>query len=80
MTDRQWQLVEALIPRQNRRGRRRQDDRQVLNGILWVLRTGEPWKNLPSEYPSYQTCHRRFLEWKQQGVLNRILETLARNP
>lgn len=80
MTEKQWQLVEALIPRQNRRGRRRQDDRQVLNGILWVLRTGESWRNLPSRYPPYQTCHRRFQEWRQQGTLARILETLARNP
>lgn len=80
MSDEQWQMVEVLIPRPAGKGRPRHDDRQVLSGILWVLRTGEPWKNLPSRYPPYQTCHRRFQEWKHQGVLNRILETLARNP
>jgi len=35
----------------------------VLNGILWVLRTGAPWHDLPERYPSYQTCHRRFQQW-----------------
>lgn len=84
LTDSQWQMIEPLLPhpprRADGRGRPRRDDRQVLNAILWVLRTGAPWKDLPREYPPYQTCHRRFLEWKRSGVLGRILHNLAQNP
>jgi len=49
----------------------------VLNGSLWVLRTGAPWADLPNRYPSYQTCHRRFQHWVRAGLLRTILEVLA---
>ena len=49
----------------------------VLNGVLWVLRTGAPWADLPSRYPPYQTCHRRFRLWQRSGRLDRLLERLA---
>ena len=49
----------------------------MLNGILWVLRTGAPWADVPERYPSYQTCHRRFQQWVRSGVMKGILETLA---
>ncbi|MCB0261962.1 MAG: transposase, partial [Calditrichaeota bacterium] len=45
----------------------------------WVLRTGAPWKDLPDRYPPYQTCHRRFQEWDSAGVMDTILEALARD-
>ena len=51
----------------------------MLNGILWILRTGAPWKDLLGRYPSYQTCHRRFREWVRTGVLERILRALAQD-
>jgi transposase len=64
LTDEQWDLLEPLIPqpprRKDGRGRPWRDPRDVLNGILWILRTGAPWKDLPERYPPYQTCHRRF--------------------
>jgi hypothetical protein len=54
------------------------DPRDVLNGILWILRTGAPWKDLPERYPPYQTCHhRRFQKWIEEGILSTILEALA---
>ena len=49
----------------------------MLNGILWILRTGAPWADLPDRYPSYQTCHRRFQQWVRAGVLRSILEILG---
>ena len=49
----------------------------MLNGVLWILRTGAPWADLPSRYPPYQTCHRRFHLWQQSGRLDRLLERLA---
>lgn len=45
--------------------------------VLWVLRTGAPWADLPGRYPPYQTCHRRFQKWEEEGVLDQILEALA---
>lgn len=60
------------------RGRPWRDRRNVLNGILWVMRTGAPWIDLPDGYPPYQTCHRRFQLWARNGALARILHRLAR--
>jgi hypothetical protein len=51
--------------------------RPILNGILWVLRTGAPWADLPDRYPAYQTCHRRFQQWSRDGTLPRLLRALA---
>jgi hypothetical protein len=49
----------------------------VINGILWILRTGAPWTDLPARYPSYQTCHRRFQQWVRSGIMRGVLEALA---
>lgn len=80
ITNEQWELLAPHIPiplRKQNRGRPRKDDRPVLNGILWILRTGAPWKDLPDRYPSYQTCHRRFQEWVNCGAFTDILTALA---
>ena len=83
LTDEQWAIVQPLIPkppvRADRRGRPRIDDRQILNGILWIMRTGAQWKDMPERYPSYQTCHRRFQEWVGLGVFEGILRTLVQD-
>ena len=81
LTDLQWAILDALIPEPSRRkdgrGRPWKDRRIVLNGILWVLRTGAPWCDLPERYPSYQTCHRRFQQWVRSGIMRGVLEALA---
>ncbi len=81
LTNAQWEVREPLIPDPVRRadghGRPWRDSRSVLNGILWVLRTGAPWRDLPARYPPYQTCHRRFQRWNDEGVLDAILRALA---
>ena len=51
----------------------------MLNGILWILRTGAQWADLPARYPPYQTCHRRFQRWVHEGAFERVLEALARD-
>ena len=48
-----------------------------MNGVLWVLRTGAPWHDLPSRYPPHQTCHRRFQLWQRSDRLDRLLQRLA---
>ena len=81
LTNVQWEVLDSLIPeptpRRDGRGRPWKDRRAVLNGILWVLRTGAPWADVPDRYPSYQTCHRRFQQWVRSGVMKRVLQALA---
>lgn len=83
LTDVQWAVLEPLIPQAPRRadgrGRPRRANREVLDGIMWVLRTGAQWGDLPGRYPPYQTCHRRFQEWVNDGVLKGVLEALAQD-
>lgn len=83
LTDEQWAVLEPLIPepprRADGRGRPWKPARDVLNGILWILRTGAPWKDLPERYPPYQTCHRRFQRWEQAGVMDKLLLSLAQD-
>jgi transposase len=81
LTDAQWELLDSLIPeppqRKDGRGRPWRGRREVLNGILFILRTGAPWADLPERYPPYQTCHRRFQQWVRSGVMRGVLEALA---
>jgi len=83
LTDAQWSLIQPLIPPLpagvDGRGRPWLEDRPVLDGILYILRTGIPWHLLPDEYPPYQTCHRRYQLWKRSGVIASILKTLIRD-
>ena len=80
LTNEQWEVLEPLIPepvrRAGGRGRPWRNSRDVLNGILWVLRTSTPWRDLPERYPPYQTCHRRFQRWNEEGVLDEVLGAL----
>ena len=81
LTDEQWRLIEPLIPipprRADGRGRPRCNPREVMNGILWVMRTGAAWADIPSRYPSSSTCHRYFQAWVKAGVFVQILNVLA---
>lgn len=81
LTDRQWEILEPLIPelprRKDGRGRPWVESRKLLNGTLWVLRTGAYWQELPSRYGSKSTCHRRFQQWVNAGVFEQILKALA---
>lgn len=83
LTNAQWAFIEPLLPelpkRADGRGRPWRESRDVLNGILWVLRTGAQWSEMPSRYPPYQTCHRRFQQWRAAGVMDRLLQSLAQD-
>ncbi len=72
LTNEQWSVIAPFVTplkRLETRGRPRQDDRKILEGILWALKTGAQWKHLPKDYPPYQTCHRRFQQWVESGRL-----------
>jgi len=83
LSDEQWAVLSPLFPEPRRRpdgrGRPRRATREVLNGILWILRSGARWQDLPDRFPPYQTCHRRFQEWTRSGMIRQALEALARD-
>lgn len=86
LTDEQWALIADLFPDEPvgpKGGRPRISSRACFEGILWVLRSGARWKDLPSRFPSYATCWRRFADWSCEEVwddaLRRLLDALERN-
>jgi transposase len=79
LTDAQWEKLRPLLPPQKpRTGRPAKDHHTVLNGILWIMRTGSPWRSLPERYGSWKTVSSRFYRWQQAGVWDRILAEVQR--
>ena len=76
LSDVEWRLIEPLLPNKPR-GVARVNDRRVLNGIFYVLRTGSPWRDLPERYGPYTTVYNRFNRWARAGVWVGVFETLA---
>ncbi len=72
INDRQWAVIEPLLPPHNKMGRPRADDRRTLEGILWVLRTGARWSDMPKRFGSPVTCWRRLKRWEETGVWEKI--------
>jgi transposase len=68
LTDEQWSTLQPLLPTPAREGRPRTDDRRILDGILWILRTGAPWRDLPERYGKPGTVSSRFYRWRQAGI------------
>lgn len=84
LTDKQWVVISPLLPKQDQTkgGRPRADDKKTLEGILWILKTGAQWNELPSHYGSYATCWRRLKAWEENGtwekIWKRLLSTLSK--
>jgi transposase len=76
LTDFEWSVIEPLLPRKVR-GVPRVDDRRILNGILWRLRTGARWVEIPERYGPYMTCVNRFYRWCKAGHWARILAAIS---
>ena len=76
LTDFEWSIIQPLLPNKPR-GVPRVDDRRVLNGIFWVLRTGAPWRDLPQYYGPYTTCYNRFNRWRKAGVWERLMDAIV---
>ncbi|MCC0003823.1 MAG: IS5 family transposase [Methylobacteriaceae bacterium] len=77
LSDFEWSIIEPLLPNKPR-GVPRADDRKVLNGIYWRLRTGSPWADIPERYGPATTCYNRFVRWRKLGVWDRIFEAVSR--
>lgn len=73
ITDKAWEQIAQLLPENGRRGGQWRDHREVVNGILWKLRTGAPWRDLPSRYGRWPTCYDRFVRWRRDGTWDRLL-------
>jgi transposase len=74
LTDRAWAAIEPLLPPVSGGGRRWRDHRQVINAILWKLRTGAPWRDLPERYGPWKTAHERLRLWTRDGTWQKILD------
>jgi len=79
LSDCEWSVIKPMLPNKPR-GIPRVDDRLVLNGIFWVLRSGAPWRDLPDIYGPRTTCYNRFVRWRRAGVWDRTMEVLAAAP
>jgi len=77
LTDIQWTLLEKLLPKPKKRGRKPIDKRWIINAILYVLRTSCQWRNLPHDFPKWKTVYNNFLKWRNDGTWKRIHDTLV---
>jgi transposase len=77
LTDEQWQRLEPLLPSQkSKTGHPNLDHRIALNGIIWILRTGAPWRDLPERYDKWQTVTSRFYRWQKAGIWQQVFAQL----
>jgi transposase len=77
LTHRQWERLQPLLPPQKpHTGRPATDHRRILNGILWLLRTGAPWRDLPERYGPWRTVASRFYRWRKAGLWDRLFEAI----
>ena len=77
VTDAQWEVIQRILPKRTAKtGRPPSDPRLMLNGILWILRTGSPWRDLPERFGPWQTVYDHFAKWRALGAYDRILEAL----
>jgi transposase len=79
LSDHEWSVIRGMLPTKSR-GKPRVDDRRVLNGIFWVLRSGAPWRDLPAIYGPRTTCYNRFVRWRRAGVWESIMAALTAAP
>jgi transposase len=76
LSDEEWIVIKPMLPNKPL-GVPRVNDRRVLDGIFWVLRSGAPWRDVPSNFGPYTTCYNRFVRWRRAGVWAKIMNALA---
>jgi transposase len=78
LTEEGWGIIEPLLPAERGRwGRPARDNRKYVNGMLWVLRTGAPWRDLPEKYGNWNSVYRRHLRWRDLGIWESVLAALT---
>ena len=78
LSEAEWRLLEPLLPpERGRKSRPAFDNRQIVNGILWRIRTGAPWRDLPEKQAKWMTVHRRFRRWTRAGFMTLLKRSLA---
>ena len=79
LTDEEWNRIAPLLPPENsgKQGRPQKFNRTILNGIVWIARSGAPWRDLPERYGSWQTVYSRFRKWIEDGTLDNIFRVLS---
>ena len=81
ISDKVWHLLEPHLPgREGAWGGRAKDNRQFINAVFWILRTGAPWRDLPPDYGCWSNTHRRFIRWRDKGIWEKLLEKLVDAP
>ena len=81
VTDEQWEVSQTYFgnsPKQT--GRPQSDNRKLLNGVLWILHTGAPWRDLPEYYGPWQTVYKRFAQWQKNDKFKQLFENVRENP
>jgi transposase len=76
ITDEAWSLVADLFIERRTRGRPRIDDRRMLDGVLWILRSGAAWRDMPEEFGPWSTVYQRFRDWRNRGTFDQMLKRL----
>ena len=76
LTDAAWAQIAPLLPANGERGGQWREHRTVINGILWKLRTGAPWRDVPARYGPHQPCSDRLYRWRRDGTWDRLLQAL----
>jgi len=81
LSDAQWQRIKRRIPgKEGDRGRSGADNRLFVDAVLWVLRTGSPWRDLPAEFGNWNSVFQRFRRWAKKGVWESLFNALAEDP
>ncbi len=81
ISDQTWALLEPHLPgRAGAWGGNARDNRLFINAVLWILRTGAPWRDLPPDYGSWSNTHRRFIRWRNKGIWEGLLEKMMQHP
>lgn len=79
LTDDEWNRITDLLPPEStgKQGRPRKSNRMILNGMVWIARSGTPWRDLPERYGPWETVYSRFRKWIEDGILDNIFHSLS---
>ena len=77
LTDEQWILIEHLLPgKEGDPGAHSEDNRKFVDGVIWIARTGAPWRDLPERYGEWNSVYQRFNRWAKSGVWERVFQAV----